>query len=189
MKKLIHTLLLSLVLAPLLYTNAWAENVQVLMKTSMGDITLSLDREKAPLTVENFLQYVRDGFYDGTVFHRVIKDFMIQAGGFTATMEKKKTRDPIRNEAKNGLKNRHGSIAMARTSAPHSATAQFFINHKNNDFLDYPSRDGWGYTVFGKVTQGMEVVDSIANQPTGLSNGMRDVPGKPILIEKVSILE
>ncbi|MCU7917291.1 MAG: peptidyl-prolyl cis-trans isomerase [Candidatus Thiodiazotropha sp. (ex Epidulcina cf. delphinae)] len=189
MKRSIHTLLLSLLLTPLLYTNAWAENVQVLMKTSMGDITLSLDQEKAPQTVENFLQYARDGFYDGTVFHRVIKDFMIQGGGFTADMKKKETRDPIQNEAKNGLKNKHGTIAMARTSVPHSATAQFFINHKNNDFLDYPSRDGWGYAVFGKVTQGMDIVDSIANQPTGFNNGMRNVPSKPILIEKVSILE
>ncbi|MCU7875699.1 MAG: peptidyl-prolyl cis-trans isomerase [Candidatus Thiodiazotropha sp. (ex Lucinoma borealis)] len=189
MKKSIHTLLLSLLLLPLLCTNAWAEKVQVLVKTSMGDITLSLDKEKAPKTVENFMQYVQDGFYNGTIFHRVIKGFMIQGGGFTPEMAKKEPRDPIQNEAKNGLKNKLGTIAMARTSAPHSATAQFFINHKDNSFLDYPSRDGWGYAVFGEVTQGMEVVDSIASQPTGVSNKMRDVPNKPIVIETVSIIE
>ncbi|MEW8624846.1 MAG: peptidylprolyl isomerase [Candidatus Thiodiazotropha sp.] len=159
------------------------------MKTSMGDITLSLDQEKAPKTVENFLQYVRDGFYDGTIYHRVIKDFMIQGGGFTADMKKKKTREPVENEAKNGLKNKKGSIAMARTSAPHSATAQFFINHKDNSFLDYPSRDGWGYAVFGKVTEGMDVVNAIAEQPTGVNSGMRDVPRSTVTIEKVSIVE
>ncbi|MEJ2612009.1 MAG: peptidylprolyl isomerase [Candidatus Thiodiazotropha sp.] len=172
-----------------LASDAWAENVKVLMKTSMGDITLSLDQEKAPKTVENFLQYVRDGFYDGTIFHRVIKDFMIQGGGFTPDMKKKETREAIENEAKNGLKNKIGTVAMARTSAPHSATAQFFINHKNNDFLDYPSQDGWGYAVFGKVIKGMDVVNSIARQPTGISSGMRDVPKESITIEKVSIIE
>ncbi|MET0066343.1 MAG: peptidylprolyl isomerase [Candidatus Thiodiazotropha sp.] len=159
------------------------------MQTSQGDIHLSLDRDKAPVTVDNFVQYVRDGFYDGTIFHRVIKDFMIQGGGFTPDMEKKPTRDPIENEAKNGLKNTRGSIAMARTSDPHSATAQFFINHKNNAFLDYPSRDGWGYAVFGEVTDGMDVVDRIAGQATGARNGMRDVPRETVSIDKVSIVE
>ncbi|MEW8030102.1 MAG: peptidylprolyl isomerase [Candidatus Thiodiazotropha sp.] len=159
------------------------------MKTSMGEIELSLDKEKAPKTVENFEQYAKDGFYDGTIFHRVIKGFMIQGGGFTDDMQKKQTRDPVENEAKNGLKNRRGTIAMARTSAPHSATAQFFINHKDNGFLDYPSRDGWGYAVFGEVTKGMKVVDSIAQQSTGVAGGMRDVPNTPIIIEKVTILE
>ncbi|MEW8560828.1 MAG: peptidylprolyl isomerase [Candidatus Thiodiazotropha sp.] len=159
------------------------------MKTSMGEIRLSLDKEKAPKSVENFTQYVKDGFYDGTIFHRVIKGFMIQGGGFDESMERKQTRDPVENEAKNGLKNLRGTIAMARTSAPHSATAQFFINHKNNYFLDYPGQDGWGYAVFGKVTAGMDVVDSIAVQPTGVSSGMRDVPKASIVIEKVTVLE
>jgi cyclophilin family peptidyl-prolyl cis-trans isomerase len=183
------TLLAYLLVMTLLSVNAWADKVQVLMKTSMGEIELSLDKEKAPKTVENFIKYIQEGFYDGTIFHRVIKDFMIQGGGFTEAMQKKQTRDPVGNEAKNGLKNRRGSIAMARTSAPHSATAQFFINHKDNNFLDYPGRDGWGYAVFGEVTKGMEVVDSIAQQPTGVTGGMRDVPKTTIIIEKVTILE
>jgi cyclophilin family peptidyl-prolyl cis-trans isomerase len=189
MKKTPLTLLTCLFFMTFLSANTWADNVRVSMKTSMGEIELSLDRTKAPKTVENFVQYVNDGFYNGTIFHRVIKDFMIQGGGFTEAMQKKQTRDPVENEAKNGLKNRRGSIAMARTSAPHSATAQFFINHKDNSFLDYPSRDGWGYAVFGEVTKGMEVVDSIAQQPTGVAAGMRDVPKTPIIIEKVTILE
>jgi cyclophilin family peptidyl-prolyl cis-trans isomerase len=172
-----------------LTTDVLAEPVKVLMKTSQGDITLSLNREKAPKTVENFLQYVQDGFYDGTIFHRVIKGFMIQGGGFTAEMTKKQTRSPVENEAKNGLKNKKGTIAMARTSAPHSATAQFFINHKDNSFLDYPGSDGWGYAVFGEVIQGMDVVNTIAEQPTGVRNGMHDVPQNTITIEKVSIVE
>jgi cyclophilin family peptidyl-prolyl cis-trans isomerase len=189
MKRLNKTLLLSLLLLFMLTAEVWAEPVKVVMKTSMGDITLSLDREKAPQTVDNFLRYAKEGFYDGTIFHRVIKDFMIQGGGFTADMKKKETRDPIQNEAKNSLKNKTGTIAMARTSAPHSATAQFFINHKDNSFLDYPSSDGWGYAVFGKVIQGMDVVNSIAEQPTGVRGGMRDVPHKAITIDKVSIIE
>ncbi|MCG7916365.1 MAG: peptidylprolyl isomerase [Candidatus Thiodiazotropha taylori] len=189
MKRIHKSLLLSLSLLFAFSAELLADPVKVLMKTSMGDITLSLDQEKAPKTVENFLQYVRDGFYDGTIYHRVIKDFMIQGGGFTADMKKKATRAPVENEAKNGLKNKKGSIAMARTSAPHSATAQFFINHKDNSFLDYPSRDGWGYAVFGEVTQGMDVVNAIAEQPTGVSNGMRDVPRSTITIDKVSIVE
>ncbi|MES9993764.1 MAG: peptidylprolyl isomerase [Candidatus Thiodiazotropha sp.] len=159
------------------------------MKTSMGEIRLSLDKQKAPKSVANFTQYAKDGFYDGTIFHRVIKGFMIQGGGFTESMTKKETREPVENEAKNGLKNRRGTIAMARTSAPHSATSQFFINHKDNTFLDYPGQDGWGYAVFGEVTAGMEVVDSIAKQPTGVANRMRDVPKSSIVIEKVTILE
>lgn len=183
------TLVPCLLLFSLFSTATWAEKVEVSMRTSMGEIRMSLDKEKAPKTVENFIQYVKDGFYDGTIFHRVIKGFMIQGGGFTEAMEKKQTRDPIQNEAKNGLKNRRGTIAMARTSAPHSATAQFFINHKDNDFLDYPSRDGWGYAVFGEVTQGMDVVDKIADQSTGVSSGMRDVPESPIIIEKVTVLD
>jgi cyclophilin family peptidyl-prolyl cis-trans isomerase len=168
---------------------AWADKVEILMETSLGQIKLELDQGKAPKTVENFVQYVNDGFYNGTIFHRVIKNFMIQGGGFTPDMKKKETRDPVQNEAKNGLKNSRGSIAMARTSAPHSATAQFFINHKDNTFLDYPSRDGWGYAVFGKVVSGMEVVDAIASQKTGVKNGMRDVPLSEVTIDTVTVVQ
>ncbi len=189
MTKTQFSLLLYLLLAASFSANVWAEKVAVSMQTSMGEIRLSLDKDKAPQSVENFIQYVQAGFYDGTIFHRVIKDFMIQGGGFTKAMEKKQTRDPIHNEAQNGLQNKRGTIAMARTSAPHSATAQFFINHKDNDFLDYPGHDRWGYAVFGEVTQGMDVVDKIAEQPTGVTGGMRDVPKSPIVIEKVTILE
>lgn len=189
MKRHSHYLPLLLLLAGLCIGNAWAAGVQVEMQTSLGTITLALDKEKAPATVENFLRYAREGFYDGTIFHRVIRDFMIQGGGFTADMQRKETREPIQNEAKNGLKNRRGTIAMARTSAPHSATAQFFINHKDNGFLDYPGQDGWGYAVFGKVTSGMEVVDAIAQRPVAVKNGMRDVPKEAIVIEKIQIIE
>jgi cyclophilin family peptidyl-prolyl cis-trans isomerase len=166
----------------------WAEQVDVLLQTNLGDIKLALDKDKAPITVDNFVTYTNDGFYDGTIFHRVIKGFMIQGGGYTPEMQKKKTREPIQNEAKNGLKNERGSIAMARTPPPHTATAQFFINLKDNAFLDYPGQDGWGYAVFGEVTRGMEVVDKIAEQPTGVKNRMRDVPQTPVVIEKVTIL-
>ncbi len=161
---------------------ARAEPVVVLMQTSKGDVTLELDADKAPETVKNFLRYVDEGFYDGTIFHRVIKNFMVQGGGFTPTMSQKKAYEPVKNEAKNGLKNTRGTIAMARTSDPHSATAQFFINHKDNAFLDYPGQDGWGYTVFGRVTGGMEVVDAIATAPTGTRGGFRDVPTDTITI-------
>ena len=188
MKRLIITTGLMLALSAAFTTQAWAEQVKVLMQTNQGDIRLALDKDKAPITVENFVTYAKEGFYDGTIFHRVIKDFMIQGGGFTPEMEKKDTHEPIRNEAKNGLKNQRGSIAMARTSDPHSATAQFFINLKDNAFLDYPSQDGWGYAVFGEVTEGMEVVDKIAEQPTGMKYRMGDVPLTPVVIEKVTIL-
>ena len=165
-----------------------ADKVAVLVQTSLGDIKLELDRSKAPNTVDNFIQYANEGFYDGTIFHRVIKDFMIQGGGYTGDIQKKQTRSPVKNEAKNGLKNKRGSIAMARTSAPHSATAQFFINHKDNGFLDYPSRDGWGYAVFGEVVEGMDVADKIAEVKTGMKKGMRDVPVTAVVIEKVSVV-
>ncbi|MGD8956695.1 MAG: peptidylprolyl isomerase [Chromatiaceae bacterium] len=168
---------------------AQAETVAVLLKTSKGDITLELDAEKAPQSVENFLAYVDAGFYDGTIFHRVIPDFMIQGGGLDPDMTKKATREPVQNEAKNGLKNQRGTIAMARTQAPHSATAQFFINHKDNTNLDYPSFDGWGYAVFGRVTDGMDVVDAIAATPTTTRSGRRDVPQETILIESVTRLQ
>lgn len=168
---------------------AQAAPVEVLMKTSKGDITLTLDPDKAPKTVENFLRYVDEGFYNGTIFHRVISGFMIQGGGLTPDMAKKKTHDPVSNEAKNGLKNVRGSIAMARTRDPHSATAQFFINHRDNANLDYPSFDGWGYAVFGKVTHGMDVVDTIAAVKTANQGGRGDVPVEPVIIESISRIE
>ena len=161
----------------------------ITLKTSMGDIVIELDHEKAPKSCENFEQYVRDGHYDGTIFHRVIGNFMIQGGGFMPDMTQKATRDPIENEAANGLSNVTGSIAMARTMAPHSATAQFFINVKDNNFLDHPGQDGWGYCVFGKVTQGMDVVENIKQVDTTNRAGHADVPVEPIVIEKAEIAE
>lgn len=162
---------------------------QVEMKTSMGTMIIELNDEKAPRTVENFLAYVRDGFYDKTIFHRVIDGFMIQGGGFVAGMKEKPTpRSAIDNEAKNGLRNEAGAIAMARTSDPHSARAQFFINLVNNDRLDYPSFDGWGYAVFGKVVQGFDVVQKIGKVATTQSGPHRDVPVQPVIIESVRIL-
>jgi peptidyl-prolyl cis-trans isomerase B (cyclophilin B) len=161
----------------------------ITLKTSMGDIVIELDHEKAPKSCENFEQYVRDGHYDGTIFHRVIGNFMIQGGGFMPDMMQKASRDPIENEAANGLSNVNGSIAMARTSAPHSATAQFFINVKDNSFLDHPGQDGWGYCVFGKVTGGMDVVEQIKGVDTTNKAGHSDVPVEPIVIEKAEIAE
>ena len=161
----------------------------ITLKTNHGDITIELDHEKAPKTCENFEQYVRDGHYDGTIFHRVINNFMIQGGGFMPDMTQKATRDPIKNEANNGLSNATGSIAMARTMAPHSASAQFFINVKDNDFLDYPGQDGWGYCVFGKVTEGMDVVEKIKMTDTTNKAGHSDVPVEPIVIEKAELGE
>jgi cyclophilin family peptidyl-prolyl cis-trans isomerase len=158
------------------------------MQTSQGAIVLELDAAKAPKTVENFLQYAKDGFYDGTIFHRVIPGFMIQGGGFTPDMAQKPTRAPVANEARNGLKNVRGSISMARTSDPHSATAQFFINHKDNPNLDNPAHDGWGYAVFGKVTQGIEVVDKIAKASTGNRGMHQNVPVEPVVILSVKVL-
>ncbi len=161
----------------------------ITLKTSMGDIVIELDHEKAPKTCENFEQYVRDGHYDGTIFHRVINNFMIQGGGFMPDMMQKATRDPVENEAKNGLSNVTGSIAMARTMAPHSATAQFFINVKDNGFLDHPGQDGWGYCVFGKVASGMDVVEKIKAVETTNRAGHSDVPVEPIVIEKAEVSE
>lgn len=159
------------------------------LTTNHGDILIELNEEKAPLTCENFRQYVADGHYDGTIFHRVIKGFMIQGGGFLPDMMQKATRDSIRNEANNGLGNKAGSIAMARTMEPHSASAQFFINVKDNDFLDYPGQDGWGYCVFGKVSDGMETVKSIEQAATGSRAGHGDVPVEPVVIEKAEIVD
>lgn len=158
------------------------------MKTSQGTIVIDLDSEKAPKTVQNFLQYAKDGFYNGTVFHRVMDGFMIQGGGFSAEMAEKPTLAPVENEARNGLKNLRGTIAMARRQDPHSATAQFFINHKDNASLDYPSPDGWGYAVFGKVVKGMDVVDKIAKAPTGNRGMHRNVPVEPITIQSVKVI-
>lgn len=167
---------------------ALAAHPQLEMKTSQGTLVIELYRGKAPKSVENFLQYVNDGYFDGTIFHRVIADFMIQGGGFTPDMKQKSTRPPIQNEAKNGLKNQLGTLAMARTSDPHSASAQFFINLKENGFLDYPSRDGWGYAVFGRVVQGLDVVQKIARVPTGNSGQHQNVPTTPVVIEAVRLL-
>lgn len=167
------------------------DNPQVRMDTTEGTIIIELDAKAAPVTVENFLLYVKNGFYDGTIFHRVIKNFMIQGGGFSKEMEQKATRSPIKNEANNGLQNATGTIAMARTNAPHSATAQFFINVKDNTFLNHRSKSaqGWGYCVFGKVIKGMEVVHAIENVPTGIKSGHRDVPVKPILIKQAKLIK
>ena len=159
------------------------------MNTSKGDILIELDEEKAPISCANFRKYVEEGHYDGTIFHRVINNFMIQGGGFTPDMMQKTTREPIENEAKNGLKNEAGTIAMARTMDPHSATAQFFINLGNNSFLDYPGQDGWGYAVFGKVTEGMDVVNAIKGVETTSKAGHSDVPAETVVIEKVEIVE
>jgi cyclophilin family peptidyl-prolyl cis-trans isomerase len=163
---------------------ALAADPQVDVRTNLGTIRLELNAAKAPKTVENFLQYVKDGHYNGTIFHRVIDGFMIQGGGIGSNMREKSTRAPVQNEAKNGLKNDVGSIAMARTSDPHSATAQFFINLVDNNGLDRssPRGDGWGYTVFGKVVSGMDAVDAIAGVPTGRKAGMSDVPTQTVSI-------
>ncbi|MDR3395746.1 MAG: peptidylprolyl isomerase [Parasulfuritortus sp.] len=163
----------------------------VKLHTNHGVITLSLDADKAPDSVANFLQYARDGHYDGTIFHRVIDGFMIQGGGFTPDMEQKSTRQPVQNEAHNGLKNQAYTIAMARTPNPHSATSQFFINVSDNDFLDYrePTAQGYGYCVFGKVVEGMDVVDGIKKVRTGSRGGHQDVPVENVVIERVEIVE
>ena len=166
-------------------------NPKVQLETNKGVIVIELDAENAPITVENFLEYVNKGHYDGTIFHRVIKDFMIQGGGFEVTMSQKQTGIPIKNEANNGLKNDKGTLAMARTSDPHSATAQFFINVKDNDFLNFSSESpqGWGYAVFGKVTEGMDVVEAIEIVPTGNHGGHQDVPVEAVVIEKATVVE
>lgn len=162
--------------------------MSVLLITNHGQITLELDADKAPKTVENFLNYVKSGHYDGTIFHRVIDGFMIQGGGFSPDMRQKPTEDPVENEANNGLTNDRYTIAMARTSDPHSASAQFFINVNDNDFLNYPGSDGWGYCVFGKVTSGTEVVDTIGKVETGRRSMFSDVPTEDVVIEKAEIV-
>jgi peptidyl-prolyl cis-trans isomerase B (cyclophilin B) len=164
---------------------------KVLLKTNQGDITLTLDAVKAPKSVANFLQYVKNGHYDGTIFHRVIDNFMIQGGGMTAGMKQKPTGAEIENEANNGLKNERGTVAMARTNDPHSATSQFFINVNDNDFLNHTAQNaqGWGYAVFGKVTDGLDVVDAIRKVKTGSSGFHQDVPTEDVVIEKATVLE
>jgi cyclophilin family peptidyl-prolyl cis-trans isomerase len=168
----------------------WAANPVVELSTSLGPIRIELYADKAPKTVASFLEYAKERFYDSTIFHRVIPGFMVQGGGFTPDMEQKKTREPIANEAQNGLKNRTGTIAMARTSNPHSATAQFFINVADNEFLDFtgPTQQGFGYCVFGRVTQGMDVVNQMVAVPTGNRSGHQNVPLKPIVIKSVRVI-
>ena len=166
-----------------------ADARHVLLKTNLGDIELELNPEKAPKSVENFLQYVKSGQYNGTIFHRVIGNFMIQGGGFDKNMREKPTRAPVSNEAKNGLKNDTYTIAMARTSDPHSATAQFFINTSNNNMLNSPGADGWGYAVFGKVVKGKEVVEKIKQVSTGSRGPYQDVPTQTIVIESATITQ
>ncbi|WP_305457205.1 peptidylprolyl isomerase [Photobacterium leiognathi] len=163
----------------------------IIFTTNVGDITIELNKQKAPVTAKNFLKYCQDGFYEGTIFHRVIKGFMIQGGGYTANMKEKPTRAPIVNEANRGLKNVIGSIAMARTDAPHSATAEFFINVADNDFLNHTATTnaGWGYAVFGQVTAGMDVVNKIAKVKTTSIRDYEDVPKEPIVIDKVTIVD
>ena len=183
----------TLVLLLLAMSGAWAQNPRVEFKTSMGSFALELYADKAPKTVANFIQYVNSGFYNGTIFHRVIDGFMIQGGGFESGMREKKTRPPIENEAglalKAGLKNELGTVAMARTPNPHSATAQFFINVKDNGFLDYrePSPQGFGYAVFGRVVEGMDTVLRISRAPTTTVEQHQNVPQRPVTIESVTL--
>jgi peptidyl-prolyl cis-trans isomerase B (cyclophilin B) len=171
------------------HSSTQGKPTMVKLHTNMGTITLQLDAEKAPNTVKNFLDYVNSGFYSNTIFHRVIGNFMIQGGGFEPGMKQKKTNAPIKNEAANGLKNDMYTVAMARTGDPHSATAQFFINVKDNGFLNYPGQDGWGYCVFGKVVDGKEVVDAIRNVKTGHRHGFQDVPLQDVIITKAEVVQ
>ena len=165
--------------------------MKVRLSTNFGDIVIQLDEEKAPVTVENFVTYVRDGHYDETIFHRVIPGFMVQGGGFKSGMQQIPTRDPIKNEADNGLVNKVGTVAMARTPDPHSASAQFFINVEDNDFLNFkaPTRDGWGYCVFGEVIDGMKAVAAMTDVPTGPSGHHQDVPREEIVLTKATVEE
>ncbi len=192
---MIHRFLAVLCLG-LIPTLTFAENQtmstqpQVKFTTSLGAFVVTLNAEKAPKTTENFLKYAREGFYDGTIFHRVIPGFMAQGGGFDSSFKQKTTHAPVENEANNGLKNDRGAVAMARTNDPNSATSQFFINYKNNDFLNHtsPTAQGWGYAVFGEVTEGMEVIDAMADAPTGNRGMHQDVPKTDIVIEKAEII-
>jgi len=186
----LRKLLALLALSTLAAEAALAADPRVELKTNRGAIVIELNQAKAPKTVANFLQYVKDGHYNGTVFHRVIDGFMVQGGGFDKDMKQKPTRATIENEAANGLKNDYGTIAMARTPDPHSASAQFFINVKSNDFLNYrePTPQGYGYTVFGKVVSGMDIVDKIAKVPTANAGPHQNVPREPVVVESATIL-
>nr|WP_029151690.1 peptidylprolyl isomerase [Methylovulum miyakonense] len=171
--------------------NTMSEPSKVKLTTSLGVITIQLNPEKAPISAANFLTYVKEGFYDGTIFHRVIPDFMAQGGGFDTSFTQKAVHAPIKNEANNGLANKRGTIAMARTNVPDSATGQFFINLKDNTFLNHtsPTPSGWGYAVFGEVIEGMDVVDAMAKAPTGNRGGHQDVPKTDIVVEKAEVVE
>jgi len=179
--------LVTLALTPAVF--AAGKNPVVVMETSLGTIKLELDPQKAPISVKNFLDYANSGFYNGTIFHRVINGFMIQGGGFNADLTPKPTKPPIKNEADNGLKNVRGTIAMARTAIPDSASSQFFINVVDNDMLNRPKPDGYGYAVFGKVIEGMDVVDKIKAVKTGMNKGFRDVPETTVVIKSVKVLK
>jgi peptidyl-prolyl cis-trans isomerase A (cyclophilin A) len=189
LKRFVYALLIGLCFTGLAGAGDAGKNPIVVMETSMGIVKLELFQKEAPLSVKNFLDYAKSGFYDGTVYHRVIPNFMIQGGGFTADLAQKPTKAPIKNEAGNGLKNDRGTLAMARTGIVDSATAQFFINVKNNDFLNHRdnSPQGFGYAVFGKVVEGMDVVDKIAASKTGMQKGFADVPVTPVTIKAVKI--
>lgn len=189
MRQIFYLVLLAMVLLPPQTAQAKKETTVVVLHTSKGLIVVELDHEKAPVTAANFKQYVEDKFYDGTIFHRVIPNFMLQGGGMTPDMKEKKTRDPIKNEADNGLPNQKYTIAMARTADPHSATAQFFINSKDNAFLDHkaPSGSAWGYCVFGKVIEGQDVVDAIEKVKTHIVGFHEDVPVEAVSIEKAVV--
>jgi peptidyl-prolyl cis-trans isomerase B (cyclophilin B) len=189
--RLILVFLVLTLVVPLGVEGAGSKNPQVVLETSMGRIVLELFPDRAPKTVDNFLGYVRWGHYDGTIFHRVIPNFMIQGGGITPDMKEKLTGMSIKNEADNGLKNRRGTVAMARTQDPHSATAQFFINTKDNKFLDHKARTskGWGYTVFGRVVEGMDVVDAISKVKAGTKGSYQNVPLEPVVIVKATVKE
>ncbi len=193
MIKKLNCLVLAVLCLFMMGTQVQAEGAKKMVKfeTTMGDILIAVDAEKAPITSENFLQYVKDGFYDGLIFHRVIKNFMIQGGGFTPDMDQKEGRDNIQNEADNGLKNNKYTLAMARTPDPHSASSQFFINTKNNDFLNFssPTMQGWGYAVFGEVVEGQDVVDAIEGVQTASHGFHGDVPVEPVIITKATIVE
>ncbi len=193
MIKKLNCLVLAVLCLFMMGTQVQAEGAKKMVKfeTTMGDILIAVDAEKAPITSENFLQYVKDGFYDGLIFHRVIKNFMIQGGGFTPDMDQKEGRDTIQNEADNGLKNNKYTLAMARTPDPHSASSQFFINTKNNDFLNFssPTMQGWGYAVFGEVVEGQDVVDAIEGVQTASHGFHGDVPVEPVIITKATIVE
>ncbi len=169
--------------------NAASDKPLVLLETNYGNITVQLENRKAPISTANFIQYVKSGHYDNTIFHRVIKDFMIQGGGLTSDMKERKTFAPIKNEANNGLKNRKYTLAMARTNDPNSATSQFFINTKDNSFLDFKGPENWGYAVFGKVIKGMDVVDKIEAVQTGNKGQYEDVPQEPVIIKKAEVVE